>query len=98
MAQCPSCGSENVSFQREQNIKGGVGKTTYKVKGQHGVLWWLFVGWWWTPIRWLIVLCTLGLVGRKNKNPKVVGTTVSGEKTFNRTMGVCQNCGKSWKA
>ena len=95
MAQCPSCGSTNVAFQREQNVTGGVGKTTYKVKGKHGILWWCLIGIWWRPIMWMVSLMTLGLVGRRKKG-QIVGTTVNASKTFNRTMAICQNCGRSW--
>ena len=38
--------------------------------GQHGAMWWFFVGWWWMPIVWLlagavwftVLVCKLTLV------------------------------------
>lgn len=24
-----------------------------KRKNKHGILWWLFIGWWWVPIKWV---------------------------------------------
>ena len=48
--QCPKCGSENITYQREQT--GSIGAGTNKVvieqpKKSKGCLYWMFIGWWW---------------------------------------------------
>ena len=25
-------------------------------KGKHCVFWWIFIGWWWIPIKWVVYL------------------------------------------
>ena len=43
--KCPKCGSENVTVQV-------VNETELKEK-KHGFLWWLCVGWYWVPLKWI---------------------------------------------
>ena len=79
---CPKCKSENVSVQviNEVEIK----------KKHHGVLWWIFVGWWWLPIKWLcftLPALIFKIFGRKKQ--KVVNKQ--------KTVCVCQNCGNRWE-
>ena len=40
---CPKCGSTNVNAQM-------VSETQIKPK-HHGILWWVFFGWYWVPIK-----------------------------------------------
>lgn len=79
---CPKCGSENVNVEMMQDIK---------IKNKHkGVLYWLFIGWWWVFIKWIFfTLPTLIIAIFKPKKQKV--------KTTNYKMCVCQSCGNSWK-
>lgn len=102
MAQkvCPKCGSENITYQREQTASVGGSTHTFKAKGSHGILYWLFIGWWLWMFKWIMAMCTLGisLLFTRKKKGKVVGKTVTATKSINRTMAVCQNCGNSWKA
>lgn len=80
---CPKCGSANVNVQM-------VTDTQLKNK-HHGCLWWLCIGCWWVPIKWLL-LTVPALIFKifVPKRQKV--------KTTHRTMCVCQNCGHSWNA
>lgn len=78
---CPKCGSENVSVQV-------VTETELKEK-KHGVIWWVCVGWWWIPIKWLVF--TLPALIIAIFKPKKYKT-----KTHTKKMAVCNNCGKSW--
>lgn len=95
---CPKCGSENVTYQREQT--GSIGAGTNKVviqapKKAHSCSYWLFIGWWWKPIYWIMIGWWWNLLfGRRTKG----GLNFRAEKTISRTMAVCQNCGHSWKA
>lgn len=94
---CPRCGSENIMYQREQTGNIGVGTNRVVIQQpskSHGCLYWLCIGWWWKPVYWLCFGWWLGLLfGGRNKG----GWNIHGNKTINRTMAVCQNCGHSWK-
>lgn len=79
--KCPKCGSESVSVQV-------VTETELKEK-KHGVIWWVCVGWWWIPIKWLVF--TLPALIIAIFKPKKYKT-----KTHTKKMAVCNNCGKSW--
>lgn len=101
---CPKCGGNNISFQREQTASVGGSLHRFGGEKRHGAMYWIFVGWWFwmfklifEMFRWMILLCTLGLVGRK-KDKGIQGRTITASKSINRTMAVCQNCGHSWKA
>lgn len=80
---CPKCKSENVTTQIVQDIK---------IKDKHhGIFYWLFVSWWWIPIKWFVFTLPallIAIFGKKKQ--KVV--------TKNKTMCVCQNCGNTWQA
>ncbi|MBQ8519247.1 MAG: hypothetical protein IJ455_06580 [Agathobacter sp.] len=79
--KCPRCGSENVNVQ--------ITNETYLKKQHHGLLWWLCIGWWWIPTKWLlftIPALIFALFGRKKQ--KVVNKQVK--------TAVCQGCGYSW--
>lgn len=80
--KCPKCGSENVSVQV-------VTETQLKEK-KHGVFWWICVGWWWLPLKWLFL--TLPALIVKIFAPKKYKT-----KTIQKSVAVCQNCGKRWE-
>lgn len=94
---CPRCGSENIMYQREQTGNIGVGTNRVVIqqpRKSHGCLYWLCFGWLWKFIYWLCFGWWLGLLfGGRNKG----GWNIHGNKTINRTMAVCQNCGHSWK-
>ena len=76
---CPKCGSSNIAFQAVTTIKNK----------HHGFLWWLFIGFWWVPLKWLLfflpALIIKIFVGKKVKS------VVTSE-------AVCQNCGNHWTA
>lgn len=81
--KCSKCGSENVTIQITNEVK-------LKNK-HHGIIWWLCVGWWWIPIKWLFFTfpaLIIALFGHKKQ--KVVNKQIK--------TAICQNCGYSWKA
>lgn len=79
--KCPKCGSENVNVQL-------ITKTELKNK-HHGIIWWICVGWYWVPIKWLF-LTWIALLAKIfiPKRQKIKETQVS--------KAVCQNCGHTW--
>ena len=79
---CKICGSQNVTVQV-------VTETKVKEK-KHGILWWICVGWWWIPIKWLVFTLPALLIALfKPKKYKTV--------SHSKKMAVCNNCGKSWR-
>ena len=81
--QCPKCQSQFVNVQV-------VTETQIKDK-HHGVMWWLFIGWWWIPTKWLFfTLPALIIKLIRRKKQKIVSTQ--------QTVCVCQNCGFRWNA
>lgn len=78
---CPKCGSSNVNIQV-------INETILKNK-HHEILWWLFIGWWWVPVKWIFL--TIPALLAKIFIPKR-------QKAVNRTIkkAVCQNCGYTW--
>lgn len=94
---CPRCKGNNISYQREQTASFGAGTNKVVVqqaKKSKGCLYWLCIGWWWTPIYWLLIGWWWKLLfGGRTKG----GLNFNASKSINRTMAVCQNCGHSWK-
>ena len=80
---CPKCKSENVNLQVVNEVK-------LKNK-HHGLIWWLLVGWWWKPFKWLFLtvpaLFALIFIPKRQK-------TVNKQKK----ICVCQVCGHTWDA
>ena len=104
MASCPKCGSENVSFQREQTASFGGSLHSFKNSNKgHGCLWWICIGSWWWVVKFMWEMmkicctCGLSLFFRGKKTNATKGKTVTATKTINRTVAVCQECGHSWK-
>ena len=79
---CPKCGSTNVNAQM-------VSETQIKNK-HHGILWWVFFGFYWVPIKWL---CFTGLA----LLAKIFAPKRQKLKTKHKSMWVCQNCGHHWE-
>ena len=77
---CPRCGSDNVSVQVVQESR--------LVNHRHGVAWWLFIGWWWLPFKWLF-LALPALIAKLFFRRKVLEQRTA-------TVGVCQYCGHHW--
>lgn len=91
--ECPKCGSNNVIVQREQTATIGAGTNKVVVedpKKSKGCLWWITIGWWW---RLICFCCKPFFLGRKKKS----GLNIHANKTFSKTVAVCQDCGHSWK-
>lgn len=78
---CKKCGSQNVTVQV-------VTETKVKEK-KHGILWWICVGWWWIPIKWLVFTLP-AILG------KLFGKSKYKVTTKTRKIAVCNDCGKSW--
>lgn len=78
---CPKCGSNNVNVQM-------VTETQLKRKGR-GLFWWVFIGWWWIPIKW-ICFFWLALLAKifAPKRQKLVQK--------HKSIAVCQACGNNW--
>ena len=79
---CPKCNSQNVNVQVVNEVK---------LKNKHnGIIWWLLIGWWWIPVKWLcFTLIALIFKIFSHKKQKAVNKQVK--------MAVCQNCGNTWK-
>lgn len=80
--RCPKCGSDDIFIQvvTENSLKNA----------HHGILWWLFVGWWWVPFKWLFLTVPALLAAifiPKKQN------LVSREKT----ICICQRCAHRWE-
>jgi len=80
--ECPKCSSENVKVELVQEIK--------LKKKRRGILYWVFIGFWWEPILWLFL--TVPKLLYELFIPK--GQKI---KTKTQKMAVCQACGHSWK-
>lgn len=79
---CPKCGGQNVNTQIVQETK--------LKNAHHGFAYWVFVGWWWIPIKWICffwIALIVKIFGHKKQ--KVVQKT--------KSMCVCQDCGYSWE-
>lgn len=94
--ECPKCGSENVIIQREQTAS--VGASTNKVvieapKKSKGCVYWILIGWWWKPFKFIFFDWIKLLIGGKKHG----GLNFNANKTINSTVAVCQDCGHNWK-
>lgn len=87
--KCPKCSSENVIVQREQT--GSIGGARTYGKKHHGLIYFFLIGWWLLMFKLIFIPFRI-LFGKRNKI-----TTLTAQKTFNKTVAVCQNCGNSWK-
>ena len=80
--RCSRCGSEEIAIQLLNEVK--------LVTKHKGILWWLIIGWWWIPIKWLIFTVPALIIklikGKKYKS-----------KNIQTKYAVCQKCGFSWK-
>lgn len=95
--RCPRCGSNNITYQREQSGNIGAAQNTVVIKEprkSRGCLYWLFIGWWLMPMYWLLIGWWWSLLfGGKKRG----GINLHADKAINKTIAVCQNCGNSWK-
>lgn len=95
--QCPKCKSENVLIQRDQT--GNIGASTNRVviqepKKRRGCLYWLCCGWIFSLMYWITIGWWWNLFfGGKNRS----GFNFGINKSINKTVAICQNCGHTWK-
>lgn len=81
--KCPKCGSENVLIQAVNEVK--------LKDAHHGCIWWVFVGWWWIPVKWLFFTFPAIL-------SKMFGHKKQRAVNNQKSVYVCQNCGNRWEA
>lgn len=78
---CPKCNSSNVSVQVVNEVK--------LKNAHHSIWWWIFIGCWWIPIKWLcFTLLALIIKIFSHKKQKAVNKTVK--------KAICQDCGNTW--
>lgn len=84
--KCPKCGSEDI---QTQIVSGQTNPQSIKKK--HGIIWRIFIGWWYVPIK-RILLGAWILVWRlyKKLSKKAESTN------FIKSVHVCTNCGHGW--
>ena len=78
---CPKCNSQNVNIQVVNEVK---------IKNaHHSIWWWIFIGFWWIPIKWLcFTLLALIVKIFSHKKQKAVNKTIK--------KAICQDCGNTW--
>lgn len=80
--ECPKCGGSNVTASTfaEHTLE----------KKKPGVIWWVLVGWWWVPLKWVfLTLPALVVKIFKPKNYTMEAKT--------RTVFTCLDCGHTWE-
>jgi len=78
--KCPKCGSGDVSVQAVTEVFE---------KRKKGCAYWIFIGWWWEIISWIVFGIWKLFAVLFGKKTKVVSKT--------KSVAVCQNCGHRWK-
>ncbi len=78
---CPKCNNE-MDIQVVNEVK--------LVNKHHGIIWWLLIGWWWIPTKWLVfTLPALLFAIFGHKKQKAVNKI--------RKVAVCKKCGYTTK-
>lgn len=80
---CPKCKGYNVTAQ--------VITETKMVTEHHGFLWWLCIGWWWVPVKWVFLTVPALII-------KIFAPKKRQLHQRQVTMWVCHDCGHNWKA
>ena len=103
---CPKCNSDNVRIESVQENLGSTSITRTKYKGPkkpHGLLWKLFIGWWWwivkLPFQLLLFpfIAIYKVFNRRGTALRSHGTTKSVNHIVYKTVCTCQNCGNTWE-
>lgn len=79
---CEKCGSSNVTVQVVQE--------TSLEKHRHSLVWWVLVGWWWLPFKW-VYFTGIALIAKLFFRRKTLK-----QRTVSKF--VCQECGHTWDA
>ena len=78
--KCPKCGSEHIIVSAVNEVK---------FKRRKGLLYWIFIGWWWELFAWIYLTLFKIIIAifapKKNASAKTV------------TYAVCQDCGNRWQ-
>ncbi len=81
--RCKKCKSDRIVVQAV---------TDMQLKNKHhGFLWWLCIGWWWIPIKWIFFAIPALIV-------KIFAPKRQKLVSKHRCMCICQSCGYSWKS
>ena len=78
---CPKCNSENVKMQITNEV--------HLKNKHHSCLWWLFIGCWWVPFKWLFLTFPALLF-------KIFGHKKQRAINKQKAYSVCQSCGYRW--
>ena len=81
--KCRKCGGTNVTVQMVNEVE-------LKDK-HHGIIWWICVGWYWVPLKWIFLTIPALLA-------KIFVPKKQKAKNIQRKVCVCQDCGYSWEA
>lgn len=102
---CPKCRCEHVDVQVFQENRGSKTQSQtnfqFNEKG-HGVLWWIFIGWWWIFIKLILWICFFPFMavmrlGRKKKYKGSSDGQISTQNQIGyRCVFLCKDCGHSW--
>lgn len=90
IVNCPKCKSDNVNVQVVNETD------TRVVEKRHGIIWWVCIGWWWKPIKWVLQLVLFGVFAVLYwifKSPRYKTVT----RHQKESMTVCQDCGHTWE-
>lgn len=80
--KCPKCESENVTINVVNEVK--------VKKKRHGAAWWIFLGWYWVPCKWLFFTIPALIIKLiRGKREKV--------ENIQKTVCCCQACGHTWE-
>lgn len=80
---CPRCSSEDVEVQIVNEI--------HLKNKHHGCLWWLCIGCWWIPFKWLFLTLPALLF-------KIFGHKKQRVINIHKSICVCQSCGYTWNS
>lgn len=80
--KCSKCQSENVNIQIVSETKV---KTLH-----HGILYWIFIGWWLELLLWFFLTIPRLLIALFVPKKRKIVTT-------QKTMAICQSCGNTWE-
>lgn len=80
---CPKCNGESISIQIVNEAE--------LVTKHHGIIWWILIGFWWIPMKWLFLTIPALIfkifgIGKRHKI-----------KNIEHKKCVCQSCGYTWE-
>lgn len=98
--KCLKCNSSNINIQREQTANIGIEHTNYyNTQKHHGLIYFCIIGWWIWIYKLMFSLMFLPftiLFGSSKRRKIGISNSINTNKTINKTVAVCQNCGYVW--